>query len=77
MYTYVYIYVYLIGRKNWERKKPRSGSHLFFLISSQKQYQGISSKEDVKKFNLLTANVVYDDVILSLITPLKNVRKLF
>jgi len=52
MYTYVYIYVYLIGRKNWERKKPRSGSHLFFLISSQKQYQGISSKEDVKKFNL-------------------------
>jgi len=26
---------------------------------------------------ILTANVVYDDVILSLITPLKNVRKLF
>jgi len=50
MYTYVYIYVYLIGRKNWERKKPRSGSHLFFLISSQKQYQsGEGSKEDVKK----------------------------
>jgi len=47
MYTYVCI---PYRSKKLRTEQAEIGSHLFFLISSQKQYQsGEGSKEDVKK----------------------------